>query len=72
MIFGAMLVATGFIASGVHVVVTFDGSVGVQVCSHGIVVGHGGLAVVVVVVVVVELVVDAGSVDVVLGEGMIG
>ena len=69
MILGAMLVGTGFIASGVHVVVgTFDGSVGVQVCSQGIVVGHGGLTVVVVVLVVVV----AGSVDVVLGEGMIG
>ena len=49
-VLGATLVGTGFIASGVHVVVgIFDGSVGVQVCSHGIVVGHGGLSVVVIV-----------------------
>ena len=58
---------TGFVGSGILVGIKV-GSVGLQVCSHGTVVGHGGLGVVVVVV-VVELVVEVdvvGSVGVVL------
>ena len=46
---------TCWLGSGVHLG-TFVGLVGAQVCSHGTVVGHGGLRVVVVLMVVVLLV----------------
>ena len=80
MVVGASVVWIGtvtcWLGSGVHLG-TFVGLVGAQVCSHGIVVGHGGLRVVVVLMVVVlvavvvvgvVVVVVVGNVKVVLGK----